>query len=467
MNKLNASQTLQTAKADSANAPSGILQRKCASCNTHTVAGDNCDECANKEGVLQRKSSDDPKISKVPPIVHEVLISSGQPLDANTRAFMEPRFSRDFSHVRIHTDAKAAESAQAVNALAYTIGQNIVFNAAQYAPHSGKGRQLIAHELTHTIQQSGGLSYLGGETMIGAPNTASEREANRAAEEISKGSQISLTTQNSSKILQKQAPSTPEELAGKALKAGPKDKGEKSAFEKAEKVREVAEKSKLSLPRVAVTAEVKHEGVKPLSSSAYTAAFNKCSGKARAEAGLPQAFLCAKQNITPPDVTSDDMATVNTNVRLGFKKNKGGGLVWVTSASLPWVLSTAGYLNIDVVDTKMLKPYENHEKGHRAIAVKIHDRLTKLIQVELEGALPTEKKPLSKSGQNWGEAGIEAIISQISKIQERYMKWLDELADAADAAWDVQEKETLSKIAAAQKAKAPKPGSSVPEVPED
>jgi uncharacterized protein DUF4157 len=80
----------------------------------------------------------------VPPIIHEVLRSPGQPLDATMRTFMEPRFGHDFSQVRLHhTDAKGAESARAVNALAYTVGHDIVFWAGQYAPRTIAGRELM------------------------------------------------------------------------------------------------------------------------------------------------------------------------------------------------------------------------------------------------------------------------------------------------------------------------------------
>jgi len=96
----------------------GILQRKCA-CGQHTVSGGECEECRKKQGgMLQRTAVSASPVSSVPPIVHDVLSSSGQPLDAGTRAFMEPRFGYDFSQVRVHTDARAAESALAVNALA-------------------------------------------------------------------------------------------------------------------------------------------------------------------------------------------------------------------------------------------------------------------------------------------------------------------------------------------------------------
>jgi len=132
----------------------GLLQRKCAGCGNHTVAGGGCADCEKKKGVLQRNAANDEKTSEGPPIVNEVLSSSGRSLDAATRAFFEPRFGHDFSQVRVHTDAQAAESASAVNAHAYTVGPSVVFGEGQFAPHTGAGRQLLAHELTHVVQQS-------------------------------------------------------------------------------------------------------------------------------------------------------------------------------------------------------------------------------------------------------------------------------------------------------------------------
>jgi hypothetical protein len=115
--------------------------------------------CGDKKATLQKKESSvqenaarDQSID-VPPIVYEVLHSSGQPLDPATRAFMEPRFGNDFSQVRVHTDAKATESAQTLNALAYTVGQDMVFGSGQYTPGTNAGQRLLAHELTHVIQQ--------------------------------------------------------------------------------------------------------------------------------------------------------------------------------------------------------------------------------------------------------------------------------------------------------------------------
>jgi len=89
----------------------------------------------------------------VPPIVHEVLRSPGQSLDVDTRTSMEGLFGHNFGKVRVYSDAKAAESSQAINALAYTVGQRIVFGEGSYAPKTRDGSRLLAHELTHTIQQ--------------------------------------------------------------------------------------------------------------------------------------------------------------------------------------------------------------------------------------------------------------------------------------------------------------------------
>lgn len=115
----------------------------------------------------------EPESSAAPEIVAEVLNSPGEPLDNRTRAFMEPRFSRDFSDVRVHTDERAAESARAVHAHAYTVGRDVVFAAGQYDPGGDRGRKLLAHELTHTIQQSS-LSTTQGLTSAEPTGTAPE-----------------------------------------------------------------------------------------------------------------------------------------------------------------------------------------------------------------------------------------------------------------------------------------------------
>jgi hypothetical protein len=104
-----------------------------------------------------------------PPIVHEVLRSPGMPLDLHSRAFMEARFGRSFENVRVHTGPRAAASARAIGAKAYTAGRNVVFGEGRYAPHSSAGQRLLAHELTHVAQQSGGCgARLGGRQGVTA-----------------------------------------------------------------------------------------------------------------------------------------------------------------------------------------------------------------------------------------------------------------------------------------------------------
>lgn len=155
---------------------SGILQR----CS----GGVECEECRQKrEGTMQRAAVKSAPTNAVPPIVHNVLSSPGQPLDAGTRAFMEPRFGHDFSGVRVHTDNRAAESARSVNALAYTVGRDVVFGSGQYAPGTSEGRRLMAHELTHVVQQ-GTHSRLQTNLELGTVDDAFEREASIVATHI-------------------------------------------------------------------------------------------------------------------------------------------------------------------------------------------------------------------------------------------------------------------------------------------
>jgi hypothetical protein len=133
--------------------PEPQLQRVCTACE--------------EEEKLQR-NGEGAGGDAAPPIVHEVLRSTGYALDPTTRAFMEPRLGHDFGRVRVHTDARAAESAGAVNALAYTVGSDVVFGAGQYQPNTDTGRQLLAHELSHTIQQGAAVQRLAqpGQTNV-------------------------------------------------------------------------------------------------------------------------------------------------------------------------------------------------------------------------------------------------------------------------------------------------------------
>jgi hypothetical protein len=189
---------MQTVKAPQVSPVAGrVLQRQCA-CGQHAVTGGGeCEECRKKKirdsasgGSLQRAAVNRELVSGVPPIVYDVLRSPGHPLDAESRAFFEPRFGHDFSKVRIHTNALAAESAEAVGATAYTVGRDMVFGTGQYEWRTERGRRLVAHELAHVVQQSAAAP---------APDALSIcspwDDAEKAAEAISEGVVASLQTQ--------------------------------------------------------------------------------------------------------------------------------------------------------------------------------------------------------------------------------------------------------------------------------
>jgi len=163
-----------------------MLQRKCA-CGGSASSSGECESCKKKKAALQRAPTLQAAPNMAPPIVHEALRSPGQPLDGRTRAFFEPRFGHDFSRVRIHADRRAAESAQAVNAFAYTVGHHIFFAPDRFAPGTREGSRLLAHELTHTVQQSsGGMSYQEGSPLtLSDPKDAREQEANAVARALS------------------------------------------------------------------------------------------------------------------------------------------------------------------------------------------------------------------------------------------------------------------------------------------
>jgi outer membrane protein OmpA-like peptidoglycan-associated protein len=195
MNRLTATRTHQQ-KPTATPTTSGLLQRKCA-CGNHTMAGGECEECSKKKRLdLQTKltvnepgdvyeqeadrvadqvmampshaavASAPPRIQRLasqsarqtdaaPLSVDRVLASPGKPLEPSLLQDMEQRFGHDFSRVRVHTGTAAEQSAWDVNAQAYTVGRDMVFGRSRFAPGTNEGRRLIAHELTHVVQQSG------------------------------------------------------------------------------------------------------------------------------------------------------------------------------------------------------------------------------------------------------------------------------------------------------------------------
>lgn len=125
-------------------------------------------------------------LEEEPSPVREVVGSGGgSPLEPETRAFMERRLGHDFSDVRVHSGTKADESAHAINAQAYTVGTDVVFRAGRYAPETDAGRRVLAHELTHVVQQRAGPvagTPVPGGIRLSDPTDAFEQAAERTAE---------------------------------------------------------------------------------------------------------------------------------------------------------------------------------------------------------------------------------------------------------------------------------------------
>jgi len=137
----------------SASPPS--IQRMCSTCSDEIEKRPVQRMCKECDDELHRKESSHATPSLTTAVESQILAlhSGGEPLSTQSRSFFEPRFGRDFSGVRVHADVSAAATAQSVNALAYTHGNHIVFGAGQYQPNSPSGRRLLAHELTHVVQQ--------------------------------------------------------------------------------------------------------------------------------------------------------------------------------------------------------------------------------------------------------------------------------------------------------------------------
>ncbi len=164
------------------NGRSGILQRKCACGGSAGLQGE-CDECKKKKQVSPQRRAAGAGPSIAPPIVQDVLRSPGKPLDSGTRTLLEPHFGHSFASVRVHTDTQSAESARAVNATAYTVGEDVVFDSGQYAPQTARGQQLLAHELTHVVQQRGAAQ--ADSLTVDSPTSQAEREADRFSAQVS------------------------------------------------------------------------------------------------------------------------------------------------------------------------------------------------------------------------------------------------------------------------------------------
>jgi hypothetical protein len=121
--------------------PLSSIQRKCA-------------DCEEEEKVQMKGEAIASAGMTVPSSVNKAINSGGHPLDRSTKDFMEHRFGYDFANVQIHNDPLANQSSQEINALAYTQGNHVIFAPGQYQPDTNAGKRLLAHELTHVIQQN-------------------------------------------------------------------------------------------------------------------------------------------------------------------------------------------------------------------------------------------------------------------------------------------------------------------------
>lgn len=133
---------------------------------------------------------------KQSPVKDLLATDTGQALDPQTRGLMESRFGEDFSDVRIHTGSKASQSAEAVNAQAYTVGSDIVFTGDKFQPNTPEGSRVLAHELTHVIQQRSGPvdgTPVGGGIKVSSPTDRFEKAAEETADRVVAGADVNAT----------------------------------------------------------------------------------------------------------------------------------------------------------------------------------------------------------------------------------------------------------------------------------
>lgn len=168
--------------ASSCSFPSGLIQRRCA-CGGVPRREALCEPCRAKRTSSKRALADRTRPAAVS-LAERMSSSPGQPLDADTRSSMERGFGHDFCRVRVHTDARAAESARALSAEAFTVGSDVYFARDRYAPHSSSGRRLLGHELAHVVQQAAAPDSRSAEI---DEDPRSEAEAERAGHEVAEG----------------------------------------------------------------------------------------------------------------------------------------------------------------------------------------------------------------------------------------------------------------------------------------
>jgi Domain of unknown function (DUF4157) len=179
-----------------------LVQRKCA-CGQGSGTSGACASCSEDQTRLQRKATNAEAPAAVPELAHEAFRGSGRPLDAPVREFMESRFQYDFSQVRVHTGGRADTAARAINAVAFTVGRDIFFDVGRYAPATIEGQRLLAHELTHVVQQAGGPAVSQKKLAIGQADTTAEREADLVAEKVVSGTGATTINMHAMSLVQR------------------------------------------------------------------------------------------------------------------------------------------------------------------------------------------------------------------------------------------------------------------------
>jgi len=154
------------------------------------------------------------------PVLDVVGSGGGQPLEKGIRSGMEASFGHDFSEVRVHTGARASDSAKSVQAHAYTVGSDIVFQGDRYSPGTAEGQRMLAHELTHVVQQRSGPvdgTPAGGGISVSDPSDRFEREAEATADRVMSGGKESATATGGPAGSSVQREDAPEEEPVQAL----------------------------------------------------------------------------------------------------------------------------------------------------------------------------------------------------------------------------------------------------------
>ena len=173
--------TLPAVALDQPQASPALLAQRAAQLDAATILS--LQRTAGNAGVSSLLEND----SDRSPVRDVIDSGGGEPLDDGTRSFMETRFDHDFGDVRVHSDSRASESAKSVNAHAYTVGSSVVFRSGMYDPHSEPGQRLLAHELTHVVQQRNGPvsgTPAPGGILVSDPSDSFEQAAERTADRV-------------------------------------------------------------------------------------------------------------------------------------------------------------------------------------------------------------------------------------------------------------------------------------------